>query len=229
MKGKDIFKSTEINQLIELIKLRCSGLGKSQQKKVRDRMRDIGFYGGDDWGVTNMTVEKFQKLITDGKIKVIDDSGLSSSISIDKAVSQTNVFREVVTSTDFTTILQRFKANRFDPLLDCESTIPDRAGNYILCLRSNSKLPKVSIEPTLKVFDGLQVIYTGIAGGSLRSRDYRQHFKGNNAGRSTLRKSLGVLFGYKQIPRDNDPTTGKTKFGFLDEINLTEWMCENLI
>jgi hypothetical protein len=64
---------------------------------------------------------------------------------------------------------------------------------------------------------------------SLRSRDYRQHFKGNNAGRSTLRKSLGVLFGYKKIPRDIDPNTGKTKFSDADESKLSEWMLKNLI
>ncbi len=73
------------------------------------------------------------------------------------------------------------------------------------------------------------MIYTGIASGSLRTRDYREHFKGNNAGRSTLRKSLGVLFGYKQIPRDKEPNTGKTKFGNLDEQKLSEWMCANLV
>jgi len=78
-------------------------------------------------------------------------------------------------------------------------------------------------------FDGLQVIYTGIAGGSLRTRDFKQHFKGNNAGRSTLRKSLGVLFGYNQIPRDEDPERGKTKFSIEDEEQLSEWMHNNLI
>ncbi|MDR1203516.1 MAG: hypothetical protein LBL58_18060, partial [Tannerellaceae bacterium] len=113
--------------------------------------------------------------------------------------------------------------------MDSETKIPDEAGNYILCLRSNSKLPEISIEPILETFDGLQVIYTGIAGKSLRSRDYKQHFNGNNASKSTLRKSLGVLFGYKQIPRDSNPKTDKTKFEVVDEVKLTEWMYENLI
>jgi hypothetical protein len=85
------------------------------------------------------------------------------------------------------------------------------------------------MKPILTNFEGFQVIYTGIAGGSLRTRDFRQHFKGNNAGRSTLRKSLGVLFGYKQIPRDSDRNTGKTKFGNADEVKLSEWMSNNLI
>jgi hypothetical protein len=67
------------------------------------------------------------------------------------------------------------------------------------------------------------------AGGSLRTRDYRQHFIGNNAGRSTLRKSLGVLFGYKLIVRDNNPSNGKTKFEQTDESKLSDWMRQNLL
>lgn len=54
------------------------------------------------------------------------------------------------------------------------------------------------------------------------------HFIGNNAGRSTLRKSIGCLFGYELIPRDSKPN-GKTKFSDTDEEMLSEWMCENLL
>lgn len=98
-----------------------------------------------------------------------------------------------------------------------------------MCLKKNSTLPTVSIKPILTNFEGLEIIYTGIASGSLRTRDFRQHFNGNNAGRSTLRKSLGVLFGYKQIPRDSNPATGKSKFNIEDEQKLSEWMCNNLV
>ena len=126
-------------------------------------------------------------------------------------------------------LLEIFKQNRFDPAVDSETVIPDKSGNYILCLKPNSNLPTVSIIPNLTSFDGLKVIYTGITSKSLRNRDFRQHFTGNNAGRSTLRKSLGVLFGYKQIPRDKDPSNGKTKFCQTDEEKLTKWMINNLV
>lgn len=132
-------------------------------------------------------------------------------------------------ANDLNFLLKTFKQNRFDPNADSETTILDQAGNYIICLKLNSKFPIVPITPTLTSFNGLKVIYTGIASGSLRSRDYRQHFKGNNAGRSTLRKSLGVLFGYKLIPRDKDPSNGKTKFGETDEQKLSDWMSQNLL
>ena len=92
-----------------------------------------------------------------------------------------------------------------------------------------AKLPTANITPIFTKFAGLDVIYTGIASISLRTRDYRQHFEGNNAGRSTLRKSLGVLFGYQQIARDKVQSNNKTKFHPQDELKLSEWMRINLI
>ena len=44
----------------------------------------------------------------------------------------------------------------------------------------------------------------GISTVSIRKRDYQQHFIGNNAGKSTLRKSLGSLMGFPKIPRDKN-------------------------
>ena len=131
-------------------------------------------------------------------------------------------------SSNINSILEKFRINRFDPTVDSETKVHDAPGNYILCLRKNSTLPAVPLTPTLTIFEGLDVIYTGIASGSLRKRDYRQHFNGN-AGRSSLRKSIGVLFSYKQIPRDKDPDSGKTKFDEQDEQKLTNWMHSNLI
>jgi hypothetical protein len=117
----------------------------------------------------------------------------------------------------------------FDPMKNSSTDIPDVAGNYIVCLKMGSNLPDIGIEHSMKTYQNLQVIYTGIAGKSLRKRDYRQHFTGNNAGSSTLRKSIGSLFDYPKIPRDRDPSNGKTKFTVSDEIRLSDWMESNLV
>ena len=71
MKGKNVFKSSEIKQLQELISLRVKAT-PDKQKGIRQKMRNIGFYGGDDFGITDMTLEKFQKLIECGKITIKD-------------------------------------------------------------------------------------------------------------------------------------------------------------
>lgn len=232
MKGQNTFTTSQIDQIKKLIADKVLAT-PDKQKGIRGKIRRLGFHYSDFSSKKNgYTVADFETLISSAQIKVI--GGNYKPISVPTAKATTKVLAvakpiATITSTDFNSILKILKQNRFDPKMDSERIIADSSGNYILCLRTNSKLPIVEVKPTLTIFDGLQVIYTGIAGGSLRSRDYRQHFKGNNAGRSTLRKSLGVLFVYKQIPRDSDSSTGKTKFGNTDEEKLTEWMCSNLI
>mgnify|MGYP000084594906 FL=1 len=120
----------------------------------------------------------------------------------------------------------------FDPMTMDSNTLPNVAGNYVFLLRKGSQLPKVDIEPQIPevTLDGntYQAIYTGIASESLRKRDYRNHFVDNDASRSTLRKSIGSLFGYDLIPRKEGDLKHK-KFQPADEEKLTEWMMSNLL
>ena len=121
----------------------------------------------------------------------------------------------------------------FDPMTMDSNMLPNVAGNYVFLLRKGSQLPQVDIitpqipEVTL---DGntYQAIYTGIASESLRQRVYRIHFIGNDASRSTLRKSIGSLFGYDLIPRKEGDSKHE-KFKPADEEKLTKWMKNNLL
>ena len=120
----------------------------------------------------------------------------------------------------------------FDPMTMDSNMLPNVAGNYVFLLRKGSQLPQVDINPQIPelTLDGntYQAIYTGIASKSLRRRDYRAHFIGNDASRSTLRKSIGSLFGYDLIPRKEGDLKYK-KFKPADEEKLTEWMMSNLL
>lgn len=71
MKGKNKFSTEEANELRILIRKRCNA-ESSQQKRIRDKMRRIGFYGEKDFGIKDMTIEKFETLIRIGQI-VIED------------------------------------------------------------------------------------------------------------------------------------------------------------
>lgn len=234
MERKRIFTSKEIEAIKRLINRKVVA-SKEEQKKIRDEIRDVyGFYYSEFSSKKGYTVTDLQDLIDAGEIIVSDSSNPTSQKTenreIIKRLKDDTMGGETGThSYNLDSSLNSFRQNLFDPLADSESKIPDKAGNYIICLREGSCLPIVSVVPEFIKFENLDVIYTGIASSSLRSRDYRQHFKGNNAGRSTLRKSLGVLFGYKKIPRDSDPSTGKTKFSDADETKLSEWMAKNLI
>lgn len=122
--------------------------------------------------------------------------------------------------------------NIFDPLSMDSMELPNRPGNYLFLLREGSKLPEIEITPHIPEVElggkTYQVIYTGIASSNIRQRDYRQHFVGNDASHSTLRKSLGCLFGYEFVPRKERDTKHK-KFCIEDEIKLSDWMKNNLL
>ena len=71
MKGKNKFSNEEANELRMLIRQRCNA-DRSQQKSIRAKMRRIGFYGGDDFGIIDMTVDKFDELIRTKRIMIND-------------------------------------------------------------------------------------------------------------------------------------------------------------
>lgn len=220
MKGKNTFTSEEIKELRKLIKKRVKA-DRSSQKGIRAKIRKIGFYGRDDFGIIDLQISDLDRLIKSKRIHIVDQ--------------QSNFPLKTVQRTEFSPIQNLSDASKmgefrlFDPQKNNSGDLPDNPGNYIVCLKKGAKLPDIGEPYVMESYKNLKVIYTGISGSSLRKRDYRQHFMGNNAGRSTLRKSLGSMFGYPKIPRDRDPNTGKTKFGEIDEAKLSEWMHSNLV
>ena len=73
MKGKNEFTQIEINEIVDLIRQRCLA-DSDEQKNIRNKMRRIGFYGRDDFGIFDMTEEKFYRLIESKKIIIKDSS-----------------------------------------------------------------------------------------------------------------------------------------------------------
>lgn len=208
MNGRKTFTPSEVKEIKRLIREKLQ-TSSTQQKGIRNKIRKIRFYYTDfNPPSSGYTVEGFEELIRCGDIKVIGGHQAQAPEPRTITREQTQQVEKLKPSTsespDVVSVFDAMEKNRFDPQTDSESKVENAPGIYLICLKENATLPSVSIKPVLPSFIGLEVIYTGIAGGSLRTRDYHQHFKGNNAGRSTLRKSLGVLFGYEQIPRDKD-------------------------
>ena len=77
LKGKNIFSQEEIDELRELIRKRIRA-DRSGQKKIRDRMRKIGFYGSHDFGITDLQPRDLESLIESGRIKVLRRKSSSS-------------------------------------------------------------------------------------------------------------------------------------------------------
>ena len=70
MKGRYVFTKSEINELRELIRQRVKA-DRSKQKGIRDKMRAIGFYGRDDFGIVDMTESDLDMLLESERIKKI--------------------------------------------------------------------------------------------------------------------------------------------------------------
>ena len=79
MKGKNVFTQKEIKEIVALIRQRCLS-DRNKQKQIRAKMRGMGFYGRDDFGIIDMTEEKFYELIDSRVIMVSDDDDVITPI-----------------------------------------------------------------------------------------------------------------------------------------------------
>ena len=117
----------------------------------------------------------------------------------------------------------------FNPLTDSGSKIPEAPGNYIVTIRDINALPTLGHKIVTQQFRGQEIIYTGISKKNLYRRIWKNHI-GSHAGSSTLRLTLGCLFGYTIIPRDKTaPNNGHVRFNTDDERELRAWMKKNLV
>lgn len=69
MKGKKEFTEHEIMGLRMLIRERVKA-SSSDQKRIRNAMRSIGFYGRDDWGIIDCQESDLDDLLKSGKIRI---------------------------------------------------------------------------------------------------------------------------------------------------------------
>lgn len=118
---------------------------------------------------------------------------------------------------------------KFDPLVDSPKNLPNQKGVYVMCLREDSKILFKLKNAKFKRFSKLRVLYVGLTNKSLRNRDCKQHFFGKHSGSSTLRRSVGSLFGYTKIPRDKNQESIHYKFKEQDELKISNWMLKSII
>lgn len=119
MKGKKAFTSAEIKKLEDLIKLRNKSV-PSVQKGIRQKIRDIGFYGKDDWGITDLQLTDLHALIKSGQIKVIGSSFKPTMVSTKTIKNKTTP--KPKTQTPVSTFSANIKQS-FDPISDFETTV----------------------------------------------------------------------------------------------------------
>lgn len=115
----------------------------------------------------------------------------------------------------------------FDPQCDNPDDLPNHTGIYMICVKNRDILKEKMPSAAYQEINDIPIIYIGISETQgLRGRDYRNHFNGT-ARNSTLRKSLGALFGWK-TDRIYD-NRGRYRFNSTREQELTRWMRDNLV
>ena len=122
--------------------------------------------------------------------------------------------------------LEQYEMQSFDPQTDDPGLLPDEAGIYAICVKDENTLCEISTIAVFPVIEERYVLYVGISETQgLRDRDFKNHFNGT-ARNSTLRKSLGSLFGWRADRVYY--ADGKYKFSPERERELNEWMHYNL-
>ena len=178
MKGKKVFNANEIDLLKSLIRQR-NNADKAKQKSIRDQMRNLGFYGRDDWGINDCHVSDLENLIASGQIKVI---GAAPS-----QAGKANIEKKVETPKLETDELSSFSSPvRISKLRNQISMIPEAPGIYIVLRKKKNepvfltvgsgghhkgKNPNVPV-PELESnwIPGEEIVYIGMTRSSLRHR-----------------------------------------------------------
>ena len=129
MSGKKIFTSEEV-KIIKILLRQKAQATKSEQKKVRAKMRDLKFYITDfDKSQTGFTVIDFENLIKNKRITVSDKIS-PDSIQLHKTISIKQSNR-----IDFESLRKSYKPNSVRVLYIAES--PPSGGTFFYATNSN--------------------------------------------------------------------------------------------
>lgn len=219
LKGKNLFTQKEINELERLITLRVNSTNKSEKKKLRDKMREIGFYGGDDWGINDCQIADLERLVSERRIKVISNNLISKSEYNSNTVEPA---KEKI-ATDLVSVEEELIKGDFKSVSSLSAdAIPNESGIYCIKLRENSTLPS----KYGKICED-RIIYIGIASKSLRERLWEEELNHKRA--ATFFRSIGAMLDY--LPPKGSLYGKKTrnyKFSLEDTDKIQKWMKQSL-
>ena len=227
MKGKNTFTTKEIEALKQLIQLRVNA-DRDDQKRIRNVMRRIGFYGSD-FGIFDCQVSDLEGLIRSGVIKVIGGKAVASAkpVASPRPAVAPKVEKPVATGPKavkgLTAAEKSLLQGQFISVGALSGVmVPDVPGLYAIKLRKGARLPA----KFGKVRDD-GIIYIGQASTSLYQRFWRQEL--NHHGAATFFRSLGAMLGY--LPPKGSlagKSTRNYKFSPEDTESIREWMWKNL-
>ncbi|WP_298529653.1 GIY-YIG nuclease family protein [uncultured Christiangramia sp.] len=212
---KNTFSKEEYETLKVLISNKEKA-DKEEQKKIRRKIRNIGFHFSKYSSKKGYTVADFENLIRNGNIKitarkkiVFDETKLSKRQII--KVSNQKV-------PDITNL-------EFIDFVDLDRTDLEKTGIYFIRLKKNSKLPK----KYQKIIDKRDnnLIYIGIAKGQSLKQRLDQEVYHKKPG--TFFRSIGAVLQFTPIPGHlkNKANKKNYKFSATDTEKITNWLLAN--
>ena len=168
MKGKNVFSQSEYDELERLV-IRRVNAPSSQQKRIRDQMRALGFYGRDDFGITDLRIEDLRRLRKSGRVVVIGRklAPISTPKSINSVTQNEKALQ--MADNDVESWVESCRYSVVSSLRDID--VPDKPGLYCMKLLKGSGLP-IPFDQYAQSRNN--IIYIGLASQSLRQRMWNQ-------------------------------------------------------
>lgn len=221
------FTHDEIEILKSLFRLKDSTSGKSDQKRIRDKMRDIGFYISNY--DSRMNYYGFCRFLADGIIKVSDGKTGMVKPSAPVQLEVTDPlprFSDYGTYSDIENELLNGENFLMAGLIP-EVAIPKRPGLYCIRIADINSLPDGYREVMSE--RGHDILYIGQASKNLFERCWEQELHHKSA--ATFFRKVGAMLGYRPIKGSLVGYSNQNNFKFkpTDTDKIITWIESHLL
>jgi len=225
MKGKNEFSENEANQIRILIKQKLL-TSSTEQKGIRNKIRDLKFYFSDFSIKKGYTVEDFENLIKVGQLKIISKGG---PLTTESNKLREEPLKNIISNSTIQNenIEQKLSAiENFKQYSDLDARILDSTGFYCLKLKTNSRLPKKY--QTILDNRKLKYLYIGKAEGQTLRERLEQEIEHKSPG--TFFRSIGCVLRYSPIEGHLKGQSNQNNFKFSssDTAEIINWLKSNI-
>ena len=226
MRRKTEFTEFEANQIRKLINQKLNA-SKNEQKTIRNKIRNFGFYFSDFSGKKGYTVQDFENLIKTGEIKIIGKEIFEKSQIESEAKTNSQNSTDEIPEVENKDIENALITNgKFCSIKDLNQNILNSTGFYCIRLKENSRLP----DRYQSILDQRinKLIYIGKAEGQPLRERLAQELELKSPG--TFFRSIGCVLKYFPIKGHLKGKSNQNNFKFSteDKSEIIEWLRNNV-
>lgn len=221
------FTHDEIEILKSLFRLKDSTSGKNDQKRIRDKMRDLGFYISDY--DSRMNYNGFCRLLADDIIKVSDgktDPVKPATPEKAEVTVPLHRYSDDGTCSDIENKLLNGENFHMAGLIP-EVAIPKKPGLYCIRIADIKSLPDGYREAMFE--RGHDILYIGQASKNLFVRCWEQEL--HHKSPATFFRKVGAMLGYRPSKDSLAGHSNQNNFKFkpTDTDKIISWIETNLL